>query len=218
MIRVVVADDEALVRAGFRVMLESEDDIEVVGEARDGAEALSVTREMQPDVLVLDIQMPALDGIETTTRLRAGGAATRVLILTTFDRDDYLYRALQAGASGFLLKTVSPDHLAHAVRTVAAGDSLLDPVLTRRLLDEYVKRPPPHQGTPASFADLTERELDVLREMARGASNDEIARTLFITMSTVKTHVRAVLAKLGVHDRVQAVVMAYQNGLVGGGS
>jgi DNA-binding NarL/FixJ family response regulator len=215
MIRVLIADDQALVRGGFRVILESEADIEVVGEAENGRAAVELAETLRPDVILMDIRMPGMDGIESTRRLlaRTNGESC-VLMLTTFDHPEYLYEAIRAGASGFLLKNVSPTHLIHAVRATARGDALLDPALTRRLLDEFVRRPAPGARTPDRLADLTNREVEILRLMARGLSNAQIAKELIIGEATVKTHVGKVLAKLDVHDRVQAVVIAYESGLV----
>jgi DNA-binding NarL/FixJ family response regulator len=214
MIRVLLADDQALVRGGFRVILESQPDIEVVGEAADGAEAIELARLHKPDVVLMDVRMPQLDGIEATRRLLAGDTRTRILMLTTFDLDEYVYEAMRAGASGFLLKNSPPAQLAEAVRVVAAGDALLSPEITRRLIADYVRRPRPGAGVPAPLAELTSRELDVLGLIARGRSNAEIAGALFLSEATVKTHVTRVLSKLGVRDRVQAVVFAYEAGLV----
>jgi len=213
-IRVLIADDQALVRGGFRMILEAQKDIEVVGEANDGLEAVAQAKELQPDVVLMDIRMPELDGLEATRRLLAGDGAMRVLMLTTFDLDEYVYEAMKAGASGFLLKDVPPERLAEAVRVVAAGESLLAPVITQRLIEEYVRRPPPGSGPPAELSELTEREFEVLKLMARGLSNAEIADQLFLSEATVKTHVTHVLAKLKLRDRVQAVVLAYESGLV----
>ena len=214
MIRVLVADDQALVRGGFRMILDAQKDIEVVAEAEDGREALARARELSPDVVLMDIRMPELDGLEATRRLLAGGGGPRVLILTTFDADEYVYDAMKAGASGFLLKDVRPEQLADAVRTVAAGDALLAPAITRRLVEQFVRRPPPGSARPTELAQLTERELDVLVLVARGLSNNEIASALFLTEATVKTHLTHILAKLSLRDRVQAVVVAYESGLV----
>ena len=214
MTRVLIADDQALIRGGFRVILESEPDLEVVGEAEDGEQAAKLARSLSPDVVLMDIRMPGLDGIAATKRLLAREPPPRVLILTTFDHDEYLYDAIRAGASGFLLKNVSPAHLVHAVRTVAAGDALLDPALTRKLLDEFARRPAPGARAPERLAGLTDRELDVLRLVARGISNTEIASQLIVSPATAKTHVSNILAKLGLHDRVQAVVIAYETGLI----
>ncbi len=214
MIRVGIADDQALVRAGFRLILQTQGDIEVVGEADDGAAAVELVRHGQPDVVLMDVRMPTLDGIEATRRARLAHPATRVLILTTFDLDEYVYRGLQAGASGFLLKDAPPEQLVAAVRSVAAGDQLLAPPIMRRLIEEFVRRPPPGTATPEVLADLSEREREVLQLVARGLSNGEIARSLHVGEATVKTHLGRILAKLGLRDRVQAVVLAYESGLV----
>ena len=214
MIRVLVVDDQALVRGGFRMILDAQDDIEVVAEAEDGHEALAKAHELHPDVVLMDIRMPELDGLEATRRLLANNGGSRVLILTTFDADEYVYEAMKAGASGFVLKDVSPEQLADAVRTVAAGDALLGPSITRRLIEQFVRRPPPTATRPPAFAQLTERELDVLVLVARGLSNAEIASALFLTEATVKTHLTHILTKLNLRDRVQAVVRAYESGLV----
>jgi DNA-binding NarL/FixJ family response regulator len=213
-IRVLIADDQALLRGGFRMILESQKDIEVVGEAADGREALERARALEPDVVLMDIRMPELDGLEATRRLMAGDDGPRVLILTTFDLDEYVYEAMKAGASGFLLKEVRPEQLADAVRAVAAGETLVAPTITRRLIEEFVSRRPPGSGTPEQVSELTERELEVLKLVARGLSNAEIAATLFLSEATVKTHVTHVLGKLGLRDRVQAVVLAYECELV----
>ena len=214
MIRVLIADDQALVRGGFRMILEAQKDIAVVGEASDGREALARARELDPDVVLMDIRMPELDGLEATRRLMSGHGSARVLMLTTFDLDEYVYAAMKAGASGFLLKDVRPEQLAEAVRVVAAGDSLLAPAITQRLIAEFVRRPPPGSGAPTELSELTERELEVLKLIARGLSNGEIASALFVSEATVKTHVTHVLTKLKLRDRVQAVVLAYESGLV----
>lgn len=214
MISVVVADDQALVRGGFRMILDAQEDIEVVGEAEDGRQALDTIRELRPDVVLMDVRMPVLDGIATTRLVASEGLATRVLVLTTFDQDDVVYDAMKAGASGFLLKSAPPAKLVDAVRTVADGDALLAPSVTRRLVENFVRRPPPGQERPPAMADLTERELEVLRLIARGLSNAEIARTLVVSEATVKTHVNRVFSKLDLRDRVQAVVLAYESGLV----
>lgn len=212
MIRVVLADDQELVRAGFRMILSGEDDLEVVGEAGDGAEAVALVERERPDVVLMDIRMPGLDGIEATRRIAGGGSGSHVLVLTTFDRDEVVYRSLEAGAAGFLLKTAPPARLLEAVRTVAAGDALLAPTITRRLIEDYLRRPRP--GTQARLERLTDRELEVLRLLAEGLSNNEIAQRLVVSDATVKTHVNHVLSKLGLRDRVQAVIYAYESGLV----
>ncbi len=215
MIRVLLADDQALVRAGFHAILESQPDLEVVGEAADGEEALGLARRLRPDVVLMDVRMPRLDGLEATRRLLSrGGTATRVLMLTTFDLDEYLYEAMKAGASGFLLKDAPRDQLIAAVRMVAAGDALLAPAITRRLIEEFVRRPPPGSGIPPALSELSPRELEVLKLVARGLSNAEIAAHLVVSEATVKTHVAHVLAKLSLRDRVQAVVLAYETRLV----
>jgi DNA-binding NarL/FixJ family response regulator len=214
MIRVLIADDQALVRAGFRAILEAENDLEVVGEAAGGREAVTLARETAPDVVLMDIRMPDLDGIEAMRRLLKREAPPKVLMLTTFDLDEYLYEAMRAGASGFLLKDVPRDQLVAAVRTIAAGDALLAPALVRRLVEDFVRRPAPGATVPTELEALSDRELDVLRLVARGLSNAEIAQALFVSETTVRTHVGHILAKLGVRGRVQAVVAAYESGLV----
>lgn len=217
MIQVLIADDEALVRGGIRMILEAQPDITVAGEAVNGAEAVRLAGELNPDLVVMDVQMPVLDGLEATRRLLDRGGTSRVLMLTTFDRDEYLYDAMKAGASGFLLKSVPPEQLVSAVRITAAGEALLAPVITRRLIERFVRRPPPAQGPPPAVAELTSRELDVLRLIARGLSNSEIAARLFLGEGTVKTHVNRILRKLQLRDRIQAVVLAYETGLVQAG-
>ncbi len=216
-IRVLIADDQALVRVGFRKILESEPDLEVVGEAADGGEAIERARLLRPDVVLMDIQMPRIDGLQATRRL-AGDGIARVLILTTFDINEYVYEALRAGASGFLLKDTEADQLINAIRVVAQGDALLAPSITRRLIEQFAKRPPP-SSRPDALTELTARELEILQLLARGLSNAEIAHELTLGEATVKTHVARVLHKLELRDRVQAVVAAYETGLVqpGGG-
>jgi DNA-binding NarL/FixJ family response regulator len=214
MIKVLVADDQPLARNGLQAMLGAQDDLEIVGEAADGAEAVEEALRLRPDVVVMDIRMPNVDGIEATRRLQQHAGAPKVLVLTTFDLDEYVYEALRAGAGGFLLKDAPPGQLAEAVRTVAAGESLLAPAITRRLVERFVRRPPPEAAAEERFGDLTERELEVLRLVAAGLSNGEIADSLFLSEATVKTHVTRILSKLGLRDRVQAVVLAYESGLV----
>ena len=216
-IRLVVVDDQGMIRAGFRSLLDAEPDLEVVGEAATGLEALEVVRRLRPDVTLMDIRMPELDGIAATRQLAAEGAETRVLVLTTFDLDEYVFEALRAGASGFLLKDAPADELAAAIRVVAAGDSLLAPSVTRRVIDAFVGRAPsrPAHAVPdEALGRLTPRELEVLGLMARGLPNLAIAERLFVSEATTKTHVSNVLAKLGLRDRVHAVVFAYEAGLV----
>lgn len=214
MTRVLLADDQALVRQGFRLILELENDIEVVGEAVDGNDAVRLAHELEPDVVVMDIRMPELDGIEATRRLQASGSQARVLILTTFDLNEYVYEAMRAGASGFLLKDVPGDQLVAGIRTVASGDALLAPALTRRLIEHFVRRPPHDAAQPHGLDALTTRETEVLTLLARGQSNTEIATALFLGEATIKTHVGRILQKLDLRDRVQAVVYAYESGLV----
>jgi len=214
-IRVAVADDQALVRSGFVVLLRSADDIDVVGEAANGAEAVDLVRRERPDVVLMDIRMPELDGLEATRAITGSGVDTRILVLTTFDLDDYVYGALQAGASGFLLKDTLPDELLAAVRIVAAGDALIAPKVTRRLIEQFARQAPaaPEVRDPA-FATLTEREHEVLTAVARGLSNAEIADELFMSPATAKTHVSRLLAKLHARDRAQLVMLAYEAGIV----
>jgi DNA-binding NarL/FixJ family response regulator len=215
MIRVLVVDDQALVRTGFRMILDAEPEIEVVGEAAEGAEAVEAVRRLRPDVALMDVRMPGLDGLEATRRiLSADGSAPQVLMLTTFDLDEYVYEALHAGASGFLLKDTPPEQLVAAIFVVAAGDALLSPAVTRRVIEQYVSGPSPSRQPPPGLDELTARELDVLRLLARGLSNAEIARELVVSETTVKTHVAHVLQKCRLRDRVQAVVLAYESGLV----
>ena len=212
-IRVVIADDQEIVRSGFAALLDSRDDISVVGTARDGQDAITVATANRPDVILMDVRMPVLDGIEATrTITQTMVPAPRVIVLTTFDLDEYVYEALSAGASGFLLKDVTAETLFDAVRVVAAGEALLTPNITRRLIDEFVRIRPRH--TVDGLADLTTREVDVLRLLATGCSNAEIATQLYVSNETVKTHVSRILAKLDARDRTQAVIAAYQCGLV----
>jgi DNA-binding NarL/FixJ family response regulator len=213
-IRVLVADDQALVRGGFRLILDTQPDIDVVGEAANGREAVTQARALHPDVVLMDVRMPEMDGLEAARHLLAAPDAPRVLMLTTFDLDEYVYDAMRSGASGFLLKDVRPEHLADAVRAVMAGETLLSPVITRRLVEQFVRRPPPGSTKPAQLEPLTEREIDVLRLVARGRSNTEIASELFLSETTVKTHITHLFTKLGLRDRAQAVVVAYESGLV----
>ena len=214
-ISVLVADDQALVRAGFRAILEGQPGIKVVGEAADGRDAVDLARRRRPDVVLMDIRMPDLDGIEATRRIvaDAGDHPTAVLMLTTFDINEYVYEALRAGASGFLLKDVVPEDLIAAVRVVAAGDGLIAPGITKRLIEQFARAAPPSTPPPA-LETLTPREVEVLKLVARGLSNGEIAATLVLSEATVKTHVKRILAKVGARDRVQAVVTAYEAGLV----
>ena len=218
MIRILIADDQALVRGGFRSILEGQEDLEVVGEASDGAQAVDEAVRLAPDVVLMDIRMAALDGIEATRRIFSLGVATRVLVLTTFDIDEYVYEAMKAGASGFLLKTAPPRQLADAVRTVASGEALLAPSVTQRLIEQFVRRPPPGAATAPGLEELTERERDVLQLLARARSNAEIAAELFVSEATVKSHVNRILRKLDLRDRAQAIVLAYETGLVEPGS
>jgi DNA-binding NarL/FixJ family response regulator len=211
-IRVLVADDQPLVRSGFRMILEERPDLELVGEAADGVEAVRLARELDPDVILMDVRMPNLDGVEATRRLVDANTRARVLVLTTFDLDEYVYAAVRAGASGFLLKDVQPAELADAIRVVAAGNSLFGRAATRRLLERFATEPRP--ATPHVLDRLTEREREILRLLAGGLSNAELAKRLFVSETTVKTHVSSVLRKLGVRDRVQAVIAAYDAGLV----
>jgi DNA-binding NarL/FixJ family response regulator len=218
-IRLLLADDEVMVRRGLRMVLETEDDLQVVGEAADGFEAIEETRRLQPDVVLMDVRMPRLDGVEACRRL-VEASDTKVVVLTTFDLDEHLFEAIRAGASGFLLKASPPEELVAAIRAAHAGNALVEPKMTKRLLEEFARRPgsPPPGQVPDRFAELTDREVDVLREVVRGASNAEIGERLYISETTVKTHVNHILSKLGVRDRIQAVVLAYDYGLVEPGS
>jgi DNA-binding NarL/FixJ family response regulator len=213
-IRVLIADDQALVRSGFRLIIDARDDLEVVGEAEDGAEAVRLAAELDPDVILLDIRMPNVDGIEATRAIVASGSRARVLVLTTFDLDEYVYGAIRAGASGFLLKDVRPPDLIDAIRLVARGNALLGPTVTQRLLARFAEPDTGEGGAAAALASLTDRERVILRLLAEGLSNAEIAAELVISETTVKTHVSNLLRKLRVRDRVQAVIVAYQSGLV----
>jgi DNA-binding NarL/FixJ family response regulator len=218
-IRVLLCDDQALVRSGFRMILDAREDIEVVGEADDGSEVVELARQSDPDVILMDVRMPNVDGVEATRRLVAEGSQARILILTTFDLDEYVYDAIRAGASGFLLKDVQPPQLVDAIRVVAAGEALLAPSVTRRLLDRFGQALPGADAEPPpELASLTERELEVLKLLAGGLSNAELAERLFLSETTVKSHISSVLRKLDLRDRVQAVVLAYEAGLVRPGS
>jgi len=215
MTRVLIADDQALVRAGFRVLIDSAADLEVVGEASDGIQAVALARTTSPDVVLMDIRMPEMDGLAATREIVASGPeGPRVIILTTFDIDEYVFEALRSGASGFLLKDTDPDELLQAVRVVADGDALLAPSVTRRLIEEFATRPDPHRTPPEALSVLTEREREVLGLVAGGLSNHEIAAELVISPATAKTHVSRVMMKLGARDRAQLVVIAYETGLV----
>jgi DNA-binding NarL/FixJ family response regulator len=213
-IRVALIDDQDLIRGGLRAILDAEDDIEVVGEAADGSGAVHLATARLADVVLMDVQMPVVDGIEGTRRVIAARPECRVVVLTMFDLDEYVFAALRAGASGFLLKTTPPDELAAAVRACHSGEMLFAPAVTRRLVETYVRHPPRPDGVPARLEELTDREVDVLRAIARGLSNAEIAAELYLGEATVKTHVTRILSKLGPRDRVQAVVLAYECGLV----
>ena len=213
--RVLICDDQALVRGGFRAILESRPDLEVVGEAENGVEAVALAERRRPDVILMDIRMPIVDGVEATRQLVANGTPARILILTTFDLDEYVHAAIRAGASGFLLKDVKPADLVHAIHVVAAGDALLAPSVTRRLLERFATTLPAGDQTAEALAELTTREIEVLRLLAGGLSNAEIAATLVLSEATIKTHISSILRKLGLRDRVQAVILAYETGLAG---
>jgi len=214
-IRVVIADDQTLVRAGLRMILEATDDIEVVGEADDGQHAIALNRELAPDVILMDVRMPNVDGIEATRRLQQSAPGQpKVLVLTTFDTDETVYAALRAGASGFLLKTAPPARLTEAVRCVHAGEALLAPTITRRLIEQHLRQPAPNEALATRLDVLTDREREVLALIGQGRSNVEIAEALVVAETTVKTHVNRILAKLSLRDRVQAVVLAYETGIV----
>jgi DNA-binding NarL/FixJ family response regulator len=213
-VRVVLVDDQALIRTGFKMILESEDDIEVVGEASDGEQAITLTRSVRPDVVLMDVQMPTMDGLEATGRIvRDANVPSRIVILTTFERDDYIFEALRAGASGFLLKNAPSEELVHAVRVVGAGDALLAPSVTRKVIEGFIRRPA-HRSNEVELRRLTERETEILQLLATGKSNSELAAHLFVGEGTVKTHVSSVLTKLGLRDRMQAVIFAYESGLI----
>ncbi|WP_338759093.1 response regulator transcription factor [Nocardia vulneris] len=213
-IRVLIADDEALIRAGFRVLVESAPDLSVLGEAGNGGEAVRLARQLQPDVVLMDIRMPIMDGLEAMRHLAADADGPRVLIVTTFDQDEHVFQALRSGASGFLLKDSPPEQLLHAIRVVAAGDALLTPSITRRMISAFARRPAAPPALPDGPAALTGREREVLEHVAAGRSNAEIAATLHLSVATVKTHVGRLLTKLSVRDRAQLVVLAYETGIV----
>ncbi len=213
-LRVLVVDDQAMVRTGLVSILEGEDDFDVVGEAGDGASALAAINRLAPDIALMDVRMPVMDGLEATRRLSSSGCTTKVLVLTTFDLDDYVYAALRAGASGFLLKDAPAEELVNAVRVVARGDALLSPSVTRQVIEEFARLPAPQTESRAAVSALTVRELEVLKLLARGLSNHEIAQRLFVAETTVKSHVAHVLMKLDLRDRVEAVVFAYEVGVV----
>jgi DNA-binding NarL/FixJ family response regulator len=213
-IRILLCDDQALVRGGFRMIIEARPDLKVVGEAEDGLQAVDRAQQLKPDVILMDVRMPNLDGVEATRRIVADGSSARILVLTTYDLDEYVYEAIRAGASGFLLKDVQPTQLVEAIRVVAAGDALLAPSVTRRLLDRFAHALPDKRPAPTALTGLTEREVEVLRLLASGLSNAELADALFVSEATVKTHVSNLLRKLDVRDRVQAVILAYEAGLV----
>ena len=217
-ISILIADDQALVRAGFKMILETDPGLRVVAEAHDGAQAVEATRRTRPDIVLMDIRMPGMDGLEATRRIIAAKDPPRVLMLTTFDRDEYVFDALVAGASGFLLKDVAPEQLLAGIRIIAQGDSLLSPAVTRRLIESFIRDHQPTPQPPPGLDQLTPRELEILRLVARGLSNTEIADQLVVSSTTIKTHVARVLVKLGLRDRIQAVVLAYETGIVRPGS
>jgi DNA-binding NarL/FixJ family response regulator len=214
MIKIVLVEDQALLRAGIRSILETRDGMRVVGEAGDGAEGVEVVLRTHPDVVLMDVRMPGVDGIEATRRLMAAGTGARIVMLTTFDHDEYVIQALEAGAAGFLLKDAAPDRLADAVRVVAAGDSLLAPAITRRLIETHVRQATARSELLGRFAALTEREREIARHLARGLSNADIGAELYLSEATVKTHVTRLLSKLGLRSRAQAIVLAYESGFV----
>jgi DNA-binding NarL/FixJ family response regulator len=218
-IKILLADDQAMVRAGFRMILEMQDDMQIVGEAADGAETIAAVKKLKPDIVLMDIQMPGMDGLEATRRIveMHDEVPTKVLILTTFERDDYIFEALRAGACGFLLKNATPEDLVAGIRTVAEGNALLAPSVTRRVISEFAQKPKPRDYTD-SISKLTSREIDILRSVARGKTNVEIAQELFIGEATVRTHVSNLLSKLDLRDRVQIVAFAYESGMVQPGS
>jgi DNA-binding NarL/FixJ family response regulator len=211
---VLIADDQALVRTGFRMILDSDPDLHVIAEANDGAQAVEAARRTRPDIVLMDVRMPVMDGLEATRRIVAGASPARVLILTTYDLDEYVFDALSAGASGFLLKDVAPEQLVAGIHLIAQGESLLSPSVTRRLIESFVRDHPPAPKPPPGFDELTARELEILHLIARGLSNAEIAEQLVVSGATIKTHVGRVLDKLGLRDRVQAVVLAYETGII----
>jgi DNA-binding NarL/FixJ family response regulator len=213
-IRILVADDQPLVRGGFKMILEERADLDLVGEAATGEQAVELARELDPDVILMDVRMPSLDGVEATRRLVDGGSRAKILVLTTFDLDEYVYAAVRAGASGFLLKDVQPAELVDAIRVVAAGNSLFGPAATQRLVERFTQAPQARETASPALDALTDRERDILRLLAQGNSNAELAERLYLSEATVKTHVSAILRKLGVRDRVQAVITAYEAGLV----
>ncbi len=214
-IKVLLCDDQALVRTGFRMILDAREDLSVVGEASDGRECVELCRQLEPDVILMDVRMPNVDGVQATHRIAAEGSPARIIILTTYDLDEYVYEAIRAGASGFLLKDVRPAQLVDAIRVVAAGEALLAPSVTKRLLNRFADILPPKNGAPLpGLTELTEREREVLKLLASGLSNAELAERLFLSEATVKSHISNLLRKLGLRDRVQAVILAYETGLV----